>query len=900
MRKINLSVRNILQFDTLKRWAKYFFGVTVDPKYISSLEELLKSVSGPLVVLNESGIIKIINAEAETLFGYEVKELLERKIQTLTPHYFSGAHQALLDKFQEGSRVKKVRLELLGKRKDGNEFPVEMSLSPLKMEGGLLVSVAMRDISMIEKIEGEYRFLANIANNIQEPVITLDNDSNIIRWNKAAEELLEWKADEVIGKNTITMFNLFFPNKTRYEIGSELETKGYWREELIFYTKSGKPINVKVTGTKLKVPGNSFSGQLLLVIDITTQKALEEKLKQFEYFFNNSNDFSSIANAKGYFEVVNPSFNRVLGYSNSELSTIPFIDFVHPDDIADTLQVYDQLKEGKKIIHFINRYRKKDGTYLYLDWNAVPFDITGKLYCIARDFTDRKIAEDALKKLNKSLEQEVINQVREIKKNERRFQALVENNDEIVSLIDESFKILYRSPSAHRITGWSDREMDSKSVIIHAHPNDLEYARGVLTQLMNSPGKSGEIIFRNQHKDGHYLWLEGTIINLLHDEDIKAIVFNIRDVTKRKELENLLNKANTLARIGGWNVDLAKGSVYWSDITREIHETEANFTPDLGAGISFYKEGETREIIKRAVNEAIESGIPWDLELEIVTAKKNQRWIRTIGETEFADGKCIKIYGSFQDITDRKSAEVELEQKNTELQKANSELDRFVYSASHDLRAPLKSLLGLIRITDQDAAPADLNLHEKLKMMKRTITKLDDFIEDILHFSRNARLDVAREEINFDELIREIDGNLKFINGSSGSGLKLKLEIKQDEKFISDKSRVSVVLNNLISNAIKYQDTTKDNLLLSITIHCDKRNAHIEIEDNGIGIEAQSQKRVFEMFYRATTLSTGSGLGLYIVKEVIEKLEGSITLESELKRGTKFTVVIPNLISTST
>lgn len=859
---------------------------------------ILESAPDAMVIVDESGTIKIINAQTERLFGYVRGELLGRKVETLIPQRFVSNHPHLREKFTANPKTRNmgVGLELYGKRKDGSEFPIEISLSPLQTDEGLQVSAAIRDITQRKKIEEDNRFLASIASNIQDPVITLDTNSVIIRWNEAAEELLGWKSEEVIGKNAIEIFDIIYSDQTREQIGATFAEKGYWRGEVIYHSKSGIPIHVIVTGSRLKNSEGQITGQLLLVRDISARIKAEEKLKVFEHFFNNSNDFSCIANTDGYFEIVNPSFNRVLGYTQNELSEIPFLEFVHPDDIQATLQVYDTLLQGATIVHFINRYRKKDGNYLWFDWNAVADSVSGKLYCIARDFTDRKRAEDALKELNEELEQEVKKRIREIEKNERRFQALVENNQDIVSLMDDSFKIIYRSPSAYRITGWSNDDLNNTSATINIHPDDLEYGRGIVKELMSNPGKSIDTMFRNQHKDGHYLWVEGTVINLLHDEDVRAIVFNFRDITKRKELEDLLNKANTLARIGGWDVDLVKGTLYWTDITREIHETGPDFVPDLETGISFYKEGETREIITRAVDRAIESGTPWDLELEIVTLKGNVRWIRTIGETELFNGKCVRMYGSFQDITDRKNAEVRLEEKNRELQKANSELDRFVYSTSHDLRAPLKSLLGLINITEKSAAPDDQSLRDKLKMMNRSVTKLDDFIEEILHYARNARLDVAREEIDFEEMIKEIDGNLKFIDGAKG--LKLKMEIDQKGKFISDTRRVNVILSNLISNAIKYQDLTKDNLLLNIVIHSNERNAHIEIEDNGIGIEEQNQQRIFEMFYRATTLSTGSGLGLYIVKEVIEKLAGSITLESELKKGTKISVVIPNLLST--
>lgn len=273
---------------------------------------------------------------------------------------------------------------------------------------------------------------------------------------------------------------------------------------------------------------------------IAIRKKTENQLKEFEYFFNNSNDFSCIANKEGYFEIVNSSFNKVLGYSQNELSAKPFINFVHPDDIPATLEAYNQLKEGATVIHFINRYQKKDGDYLVFDWNATPNPDTGKLYCIARDITDKKKAEDALSKLNAELEQRVEERTAEIEKNETRFRAIIENNYDIITLIDKKFKVFYRSPSATRIMGWTDEELKDANGIQNIHPDDREKTMGIIQEIMDVPGKSVNVSFRNRHKNGHYLWVEGSITNLLHDENIKAFVFNFRDITARVEAETKL------------------------------------------------------------------------------------------------------------------------------------------------------------------------------------------------------------------------------------------------------------------------------------------------------------------------------------------------------------------------
>lgn len=251
-----------------------------------------------------------------------------------------------------------------------------------------------------------------------------------------------------------------------------------------------------------------------------------------------------------------------------------------------------------------------------------------------------------------------------------------------------------------------------------------------------------------------------------------------------------------------------------------------------------------------------------------------------------------KIVITHRDISSEKKSDQIQEIQNLELIKTNSELDKFVYSISHDLRAPLTSMLGLIDLS------YDCEIEERpelLSMMKQSVVKLDDLITDILIYSRNKNTLIINEEIDFKNSINATRNNHLYMEGTEN--ILIDVTIDQKSPFVSDKIRITYILNNLYSNAIKYYDTNKNNSFLNISIHTDDTEAIITFEDNGIGIAEKDKIRIFEMFYRSTKLSTGSGLGLYILKESIEKMNGNIDLKSEIHKGSVFTISIPNLIN---
>ncbi|MBT32997.1 MAG: hypothetical protein CMO01_25340 [Thalassobius sp.] len=258
----------------------------------------------------------------------------------------------------------------------------------------------------------------------------------------------------------------------------------------------------------------------------------------------------------------------------------------------------------------------------------------------------------------------------------------------------------------------------------------------------------------------------------------------------------------------------------------------------------------------------------------------------------FEDGKITGVSVRAFDITTQKNFERQLQNHNKELQKVNSELDQFVYSVSHDLRAPLTSLMGLIEISKLEQDPAAIKQYVHLQ--ERSVKKLDNFIQDIIHLSRNSRTEVKFEEIDCNSFFKDIISDFQFM--SQAEMIEKHITINQVEPLYGDKSRLKIIFSNLISNAIRYADLRKNNPYFKITASINSTCAEIIIEDNGQGIKDEYQEKIFDMFYRANTEKNGSGLGLYILKESLKKINGSISVQSVYGKGSSFTINFPNKI----
>lgn len=239
---------------------------------------------------------------------------------------------------------------------------------------------------------------------------------------------------------------------------------------------------------------------------------------------------------------------------------------------------------------------------------------------------------------------------------------------------------------------------------------------------------------------------------------------------------------------------------------------------------------------------------------------------------------------------DQKLLERKLNKKIEELKNVNKSLDHFVYGATHDLKAPLASLSGLINILRREQNPTQRELY--LQMMEKSIHRLNEFIKEIVDYSRNANQDVKRDNILFQPLIEEIFESMAHLENADA--IKKVVHVEQDYPFQTDAHRLKVVLNNLVSNAYKYSSTHRRDCFIEVRVKVSPYKATIHVNDNGQGISESHIEKVFEMFFRASEGQSGTGLGLYIVKETLDKMQGSIHVVSDLGKGTCFIVNIPS------
>lgn len=358
----------------------------------------------------------------------------------------------------------------------------------------------------------------------------------------------------------------------------------------------------------------------------------------------------------------------------------------------------------------------------------------------------------------------------------------------------------------------------------------------------------------------------------------------------------MLAQVEEVARIGSWELDLLENKLYWSKQTKAIHEVPSDYSPNLETAIEFYKEGESRDAIQQVVQEAIEHGKDWNIEIQLITAKGNPVWVSTYGEAEFENGQCVRLIGTFQDVTKEVLLREELKKQKADAVRTLEDRSILLAKISHELRTPLNGITGML--TTLLYEKSEQKREEKLKVALRSADILLNIINEVLDFSKINHGELKLEPSHF--LLKTIFVDLAslYLPLYQEKNLYFDVEIDISEECWTycDNTRLTQIASNLLSNALKFTEQGTIKLYVSARVQNDDVILNLQVSDTGIGMTETFMKSLFSPFTQELNKDRkkgGTGLGLAIVKELIDYMGGIIKVSSEFQKGSCFDIQLP-------
>ncbi len=512
-----------------------------------------------IVSLNTDGHIDSWNAGAEHILGYSAPEVVGQHISRLVSPDQVEMQKSALEAVRQGGWVSGEEATLVSK--DGRLLDISLSVFPLRDAGGMLTGIGgiFRDITARKRVErtlqeSQQRFATIFDLSPAGICVIRTSDAIIIDTNRRLLEMFGFEREDIVGRTALELgtwadpsFRQMLVQRTR-QAGSVRNMEMQWR------TRSGKLLDTITSWQALELDGEGRA--IGLIQDITEWKHAE---REVDRLFEATPDFLCIAGLDGYFKRVNPTFERLLGYTEEESLATPFVDLVHPDDIAATQREMEKLAQGAETISFANRYRCKDGTYRWLSWNSVPVLEEGLIYAVARDVTAWREMEEALRR------------------SEERFRSIVETANDAIIVIDQNGIIEAFSRSAESIFGHSADEVLGRNVSIlvpppHHEDHDRYVARHLATgERLLSPNRETTAL----RKNGEEFPIEITVSEVRVAGELRFTGV-IRDISVRKQMEDELRQAKEAAE----NASLAKSNF----LSRMSHELRTPLNVVLGFG----------------------------------------------------------------------------------------------------------------------------------------------------------------------------------------------------------------------------------------------------------------------------------------------------------------------------
>lgn len=470
-------------------------------------------------------------------------------------------------------------------------------------------------------------------------------------------------------------------------------------------------------------------------------------------------------------------------------------------------------------------------------------------------------------------------------KGENRFRALVENSTDFITVLDAEGIILYESPSFYRVTGYTEEDLIGQQTVEFIHREDKAKAITDFLGVLEGYGCTYTTQFRCRKANGEWMVLDAVGKNALDNETVRGIVINSRDITERKKAEiEIKEKSQILQGIAG-NIpviiyQLDPNGIFTKSIGTGLEKMGLKDNEAVGGNI-YELFPEVHEDVRRAYEGSLDpvilkgehDGKPWYFEFY------------TFADTANPGG----LVGFGLDVTEKKLYEKEQKIYATNLEKVNNELDQFAYIVSHDLKAPLRAITNLSEWIEDDLGDQLKNnpdVKENMSLLRARVRRMELLISGILEYSKAGRSEIVYEATDVESLVNEV---IQIID------IPETFEVIKEPlpTIITNNVRLEQIFSNLLSNAVKYHDKPSGKISIGYT---EGEEFHeFYVADDGPGIEPEYHEKIFVIFQtlESKDKSESTGVGLSIVKKIIEELGGTITLESKPGEGAKFIFTLP-------
>jgi PAS domain S-box-containing protein len=742
-------------------------------------------------------------------------------------------------------------------------------------------------------LQGAESSFRTVVETMNEGAATLTDTGTLLYCNQRFADILGLPINKVLGNS----INLFLTDESVHHFG-DMMRRHYLNttRELTFKASNGQKVAVYAALSPME---NVDPPSLCLVVtDISDLKRKNRELlgealragQVVAYEWDSRTDR------------VTRSENAIdlFGYDASVGSGAEFFSLIHPDDQRGFMRVLEQMYCGRSHYRQQVRLLLSNGGLRWVEDTAEGiYDDDKKLkriHGLLVDITERKLAEQALRE------------------SEEKFRMLSENAQAAIGIV-QGMQMIYANPYLVSLSGYTFEELLQIDLIHLIHPDyrDIVLERARKRQAGEPVESHYEFVMVT--RAGEFRWLDFSpvAINYHGQPAVVGIAF---DITERKQAEEALRQSETrlrltteAANIGFWDYDLTSGSLSFSKKSRQVYgllEKKIQFADFL-----HIVHPDDRERVAGDIRRAILRRVAYSDEYRVLQDDTKVRWVLSRGRTEHDNSnQPVRMAGICMDITERRHYQQQLEEITGKLDAQTKELEAIIGVVSHDLRAPLVNVQGFSAEIRMDCEAAIVLLgeaklpsethHKLMSLLAQTIPDSLTYIQSSAEAMNNlvrSLVEVAKaglaaskpETLNMNEIIRHIVATLEF-------------KIQQSETDISisklpachaDRQQVIQIFTNLLDNAIKYLDPKRaGNICISgRTVH-DK--AVYCVADNGVGISPEDQQRVFQMFTRfSAKLAAGEGLGLAMVKRLVDKNNGQIELESEHGKGSSFFITLP-------